>query len=349
MSAKVKVGIVGGAGYVGGELLRLLLRHPNAEVVAVTSRRHAGRPVWKAHPNLRGLTALKFIAPEALPDVDALFLALPHGTAMHQIDEYAARAEYVFDLSADFRLKRPELYERYYGWTHPRPELLGEFVYGLPELHRDELRGARRVAVPGCTATAAILPLKPLVARLPVKLVVVDAKVGSSAAGAEPSPGSHHPERAGVVRSFRPTGHRHLAEMEQELNPDGRISLNFSPHAVELVRGILSTAHVFFEPGFDYDETLIWRVYRERYGGEPFVRFVKERSGLHRYPEPKLVAGTNLCDIGFERDERTGRLVVICALDNLMKGAAGQAVQGFNVALGFDETAGLEAVGLHPI
>ncbi len=349
MSAAVRVAVVGGSGYTGGELLRLLLQHPYARVEAVTSRRHAGRPVWKVHPNLRGRTDLKFIGPEALEEYDTLFLALPHGTTMEQVDEYAVRAQKLIDLSADFRLKDPAAYLRYYGKKHPRPQLLKQFVYGLPELHRAEIQGAKWVAVPGCTATAAVLPLWPLVQRFPIRLVVIDAKVGSSAAGSEPSPASHHPERAGVVRSFQPTGHRHLAEMEQELNPHGSISLNFSPHAVELVRGILSTAHVFFEEGFPCSEQDVWQAYLGAYRGEPFVRFVKGRSGLYRYPEPKLLLGTNFCDIGFEKDERTGRLVVMAAIDNLMKGAAGQAVQCFNLMWGFDERMGLDAVGFHPI
>ncbi|HED04412.1 MAG TPA: N-acetyl-gamma-glutamyl-phosphate reductase [Candidatus Fraserbacteria bacterium] len=344
---RYRVAIAGGSGYAGGELLRLLLRHPGVQLVAISSRSQAGRSVYKIHPNLRGATELKFSRPEELEPVELLFTALPHGRVMRQIEFFMSRAERIVDLSADFRLKDPRDYPSYYGYEHRRPELLKEFVYGLPELHREEIKGAHLVAVPGCTAAAAITPLKPLTEQFGVKLVVVDAKVGSSAAGAAASPAGHHPERAGVVRSFKPTGHRHLAEMKQELDPHDRISLNFSPHAVEMVRGILSTSHVFLED--DYDERTIWQCYLEAYGQEPFVRLVKERTGLYRYPEPKLLLGTNFCDIGFERDARTGRLVVISALDNLTKGAAGQAVQCMNLMLGLDERLGLNEWGFHPV
>lgn len=340
---KLQAAVVGGSGYTGGELVRLLLGHPHVELVAVTSRRYAGKPLTRLHPNLRGATALKFIAPEALPRVDVLFVALPHGTVMDQVDALLERCRWLLDLSADFRLKNPQDYVIWYGQEHPKPELLEEFVYGLPELHRERLRSARRVAVPGCTATVAILALKPLVQAFDVRLVVVDAKVGSSAGGAQAGPATHHPERSGVVRSFAPSGHRHTAEMLQEL---GLQALHFSPHAVELVRGISATCHVFLEG--DYDERDVWQAYLRAYRQEPFIRLVKERAGLYRFPEPKLVAGTNFCDIGFAKDARGGRLVVMAAIDNLMKGAAGQAVQCMNLMCGFAEPAGLQAWALHP-
>ncbi|MBI1730727.1 N-acetyl-gamma-glutamyl-phosphate reductase [Candidatus Acetothermia bacterium] len=344
---EIQAAVVGGSGYTGGELLRLLLRHPEIELTGIVSRSQAGKAVHRAHPNLRGVTDLKFISPDALSTSDLIFLALPHGTAMSEIDRYLKAADRVIDLSADFRLREPASYPTWYEHEHPRPELLEQFVYGMPELHRAEIKGARWVAVPGCTATAAIIPLKPIIDTFKVKFVVVDAKVGSSAGGTLPGPDSHHPERVGVVRSFKPTGHRHLAEMEQELNPSGEISISFSPHAVELVRGILATCHVFFADS-GYSEKEVWQAYLSAYKEEPFVRFVKERTGIYRFPEPKLVAGTNFCDIGFERDEHSGRLVVMCAIDNLMKGAAGQAVQCMNLMFGFDERMGLEAWALHP-
>ena len=344
--ARVRVGIVGGSGYTGGELLRLLLQHPGVEVAAVTSRRYKGKNVARVHPNLRGACAIKFTDPEDLPRVDALFTALPHGTVMDQIERFTACADKVLDLSADFRLKNPQNYETWYGHPHTQSSYLEAFVYGLPEWHREQIKDARWVAVPGCTATAAILPLKPLAEAFKLRLVVVDAKVGSAAGGAGFNLSTHHPERSGVVRSFKPSGHRHTAEMLQELGlPD--TAVNFSPHAVELVRGILSTCHVFVEGA--YDEKDVWQAFLKAYRDEPFVRIVKERSGIYRFPEPKLVAGTNFCDIGFEKDERTGRLVVMAAIDNLMKGAAGQAVQCLNLMCGFEETAGLTGLGFHPI
>lgn len=346
---KLRVAIVGGSGYTGGELLRLLLRHPNVEIAAVTSRSSRGKSVYKTHPNLRGATGLKFTNPDDLEGerYDLLFLALPHGASMDRMDYFLTLADKVIDLSADFRLKDAENYLSWYGYEHKNPRLLHQFVYGMPELHRQRIKGADLIAVPGCMATAAIIPLKPLVDEFKVRLVVVDAKVGSSAGGAEANPGSHHPERSGVVRCYKPTGHRHIAEMEQELNPDGLISFNFSPHAIEMVRGIMSTIHVFMED--DYEEREIWQAYIKAYKDEPFVRLMKERGGLYRYPEPKLLIGTNYCDIGFEKDERTGRLVVMSALDNLTKGAAGQALQCMNLMFRLDERAGLEDLGFHPI
>lgn len=340
----IRASIVGGSGYVGGELLRLLLGHPHVEVQQVTSQRYAGRYVYSVHPNLRGRTRLQFSPPDALQPCDLLFLALPHGQAAGQIETFAHLAGRIIDLSADFRLRDPAAYRRWYGWEHPAPGWLERFVYGLPELHRDELRGARYASGVGCNATAVILALWPLARAGLIERVVAEVKVGSSEGGAQHSLASHHPERSGVVRSFAPTGHRHQAEVLQEL---GELELHFSATAVELVRGVLCTAHVF--PREPLEEREVWRIYREAYGGEPFVRIVKERRGVYRYPEPKILAGSNFCDVGFERDPSSNRLVVISALDNLMKGAAGTAVQAMNVMMGWEETAGLEFVGLHPV
>ena len=342
---KVQVGIVGGSGYVGGELLRLLVQHPHVEIAAVTSRNYKGKAISRVHPNLRGVPLSKFSDPDKLPKVDVLFTGLPHGLVMDQIECFTSIAEQVIDLSADFRLRNPAAYATWYGQPHTQPSLLGRFVYGMPELHREEIQDACWVAVPGCTATVAILPLKPLVDTFDVKLVVVDAKVGSSAGGASVSLATHHPERSGVIRSFKPSGHRHTAEMVQELGL-GEEAINFSPHAVELIRGILATCHVFIDG--DFTEQDVWQAYLRAYQNEPFIRLVKERTGIYRFPEPKLLAGTNYCDIGFEKDPRTGRLVVMAAIDNLMKGAAGQAVQCFNLMCGFPEDEGLQTLALHP-
>jgi N-acetyl-gamma-glutamyl-phosphate/LysW-gamma-L-alpha-aminoadipyl-6-phosphate reductase len=270
----------------------------------------------------------------------------------------------VIDLSADFRLRSAALYRKWYGDDHPAPDLLASAVYGLPELHRAELRDAPLVSGVGCNATAAILGLAPLYSSRVVDFsvpLVVEAKVGSSAAGASSGPGTHHPDRSGAVRSFQPTGHRHTAELVQELgqlvgNGAGEAGtqsrmleqrIAFSATAVELVRGVLVTAHVFLrEP---LDERALWRIYRQAYGDEPFIRLVKERSGVYRYPEPKILAGSNFCDIGFELDPEGNRVVVMAALDNLMKGASGTAVQALNCIFGWDESLGLTFPGLHPI
>lgn len=335
--------VVGGSGYAGGELVRLLLGHPRVELRQVTSERLAGRYVHTAHPNLRGRTRLQFARVDDLEACDVLFLALPHGEAAARIDRFASLARRVVDLSSDFRLRDVRAYARWYGAEHPAPEWLGRFVYGLPELRRDELREARFASGVGCNATAATLAMLPLARAGLVERVVIDLKVGSSEGGNGASAASHHPERSGAVRSFAPAGHRHEAEVLQELGP---LDLHFSVTAVEMVRGALCTAHVFLREPVDDRE--VWRLFRDAYASEPFVRIVKERAGLHRYPEPKVLAGTNYCDVGFERDPRSNRLVVISALDNLGKGAAGTAVQAMNLMTGFDETAGLEFAGLHP-
>lgn len=341
----MKAAIVGGSGYVGGELLRLLLRHPQVEVTQVTSNSMAGKPVSRAHPNLRRATDLAFVPRNALRPADVTFVATPHGEAMGIMPDLLGSGGIVVDLSADHRLKDPRQYPIYYGTDHPHPELLIESVYGLPELHREQLRNARLIAVPGCIATASILALRPLVASelIESKKVVVDAKSGSSASGREAGPAGQHAERSGVMRAYAPAGHRHTAEIEQETG--AHIAL--SCHAVEAVRGVLTTCHAFVRR--PVDEKKLWRTYRAAYGGEPFVRIVHDADGIHREPEPKILSGTNYCDLGFASDPHAGRVVAIAAIDNLMKGAAGNAVQCFNIRAGFPETHGLEFLGLHPI
>jgi N-acetyl-gamma-glutamyl-phosphate/LysW-gamma-L-alpha-aminoadipyl-6-phosphate reductase len=342
---RLTAGIVGGSGYVGGELLRLLLFHPHVEVTQVTSASQTGRYVYTIHPNLRGVSQLKFIHPDALEPVDVLLLAMPHGEAAERIERYAGLAGHIVDCSADFRLRDPADYARWYGRAHPAPEWLARFVYGLPERYRDDLRGTRFASGVGCNATVSILALAPLADAGWLRQAVVDIKVGSSEAGASPSASSHHPQRSGIVRSFMPTGHRHQAEIVQALGDS--FELHFSVTAVELVRGALATCHCFLDRTVEDKD--LWGLYRGAYADEPFVRLVKSRMGLHRYPEPKMLAGTNLCDVGFEVDADSGRVVVLAAIDNLMKGAAGSAVQSLNVMMGWDETCGLTFPGLYPI
>ncbi len=344
----MRVGIVGAGGYAGGELLRLLLAHPEVREVVAGSESLAGKPVTAAHPNLRKRTDLGFVRYEDVTGCDVLFLSLPNGS--HRAPEFQDRAKLVIDLSSDHRLRDAADYERWYDAPHPHPDALGRWVYGIPELHRDQIRGAARVTGAGCNATATLLALLPLFDADVVdraRPVVVECKVGSSEGGREPSDDSHHPERVGVVRSFKPVGHRHTAEVEQELALGGaRPRVDLSVTSVELVRGVLATAHVYLtRPLEDKD---LWKIYRQRYAKEPFVRIVKERAGIYRYPEPKLLAGTNFADVGFAADPRGDRVVALCAIDNLMKGAAGNGVQAMNVALGIDEQAGLGFTGLHP-
>ncbi len=344
---RAAVSVVGGSGYVGGELARLLGSHPHVTLRQVTSAGQAGHYLHAVHPNLRGTTDLRFTDPASLESCDVLFLALPHGEAAAQIERFADLAHRIVDCSADFRLRDPAAYRRWYGADHPAPQWLGKFVYGLPELHRADLAGARYASGVGCNATVTTLALAPLTGHGLLQRVVADVKVGSSEGGAQPSPGSHHPERAGAVRSFMPTGHRHQAEIRQELGEG--FELSFSVTAVGLVRGALVTAHCFLtEP---VEERDLWKLYRTRYQNEPFLRLVRQRTGIHRFPEPKLLAGSNWCDVGFEvdADSAVNRVVVVAALDNLMKGAAGSAVQSMNLMMGWEETAGLTFPGLHPI
>jgi LysW-gamma-L-alpha-aminoadipyl-6-phosphate/LysW-L-glutamyl-5-phosphate reductase len=343
----LNVSIAGASGYVGGELLRLLIGHPDVAVAHATSRRYTGKYVYQVHPNLRGCTTNKFVHPDQLEPCDVLFLALPHGEAARNIERYAKLAPRIVDCSADFRLRDTEAYRRWYGNDHPAPEWVERFVYGLPEVHRQDLRGARYASGVGCNATATNLALLPLVrAGLvdEVHPVVVEIKVGSSEGGAEASESSHHPERAGAVRSFAPVGHRHTSEVEQIT---GLKNVHLSVTSVELVRGALATAQVFTSK--EIADKDLWQAYREFARAEPFVRIVKERTGIYRYPEPKILAGSNYADIGFALNQETGRIVSICAIDNLMKGAAGSAIQCMNIMCDFAETAGLEFMGLHPV
>lgn len=341
------VSIIGGSGYGGGELLRLLLGHPNVEVKQVTSRSHLGEYVYQVHPNLRKRTQLKFVDPAQVEPVDVLFLALPHGQAQNHIEQYAALAGKIIDLSADFRLKDPVQYQKWYDEPHAAPGWLGKFVYGLPELHRAEMAGASYISGVGCNATASNLALLPLVKAGLVELdqpIYVEIKVGSSESGAEGNAGSHHAERANVIRTFSAFGHRHTAEVIQEL---GLTNVSLTITAVDLVRGVLATAHAKVRPGVVNKD--LWKAYRAVANENPFIRIVKEQRGIYRVPEPKIVAGSNYADIGFELDESNGHVVSICAIDNLMKGASGTAVQCLNLMMGWDETLGLEFAGLHPI
>jgi N-acetyl-gamma-glutamyl-phosphate/LysW-gamma-L-alpha-aminoadipyl-6-phosphate reductase len=349
-----KVSVIGASGYVGGELLRLLSRHPGVEIVAAHSRVHAGEYVHRVHPNLRGVLSLQFTGEDPVSIAsksDLVFLSVPHGASVKLTPKLVDMGVRIIDMSADFRLKDPSAYKLWYHYEHPYPDLLGRFVYGLPELHREELRGARYASAPGCNAAAAILALAPLARSGMIRgTIVVDVKVGSSGAGGKPSLATHFSERFGVVRPYAPAGHRHVAEIEQELRVvSGREhAVAMSAHSVNMVRGILSTSHVFVDSG-DMDPAKVWRAYREMYRDEPFIRFVRDKKGIFRYPDPKIVVGSNFADIGFELDPHTSRIVALSAIDNLMKGAAGSALQAMNLMLGFDERTALDAAPLHPI
>ena len=357
----VTASVIGGSGFTGGELLRLLAGHPTVEIAEVTSRSKAGKSVGSVHPPLRGAD-LRFTEPADLESVDVLFTATPHGVSMGQIDEFFDIADTVVDLSADFRLETESQYEEWYD-GHDSPEYLERAEYALPEINRENLAGAELIAGGGCNATATILGLYPLFEHDILEgsaeqssagdqnssssgngeQVVVDVKVGSSEGGAGGGEASSHPERSGVVRPYAPTGHRHEAEIEQFLGT----SVSFTCHAVDMIRGASATSHVF--PSGPVSKGDLWQAYRGCYEDEPFVRMAAGGSGVYRYPEPKSVAGTNLAEVGFELDPSNKRIVVFSAIDNMMKGSAGQAVHAANIALGLEETAGLEFAGLHPV
>ncbi len=340
----IRAAVVGAAGYVGGELLRLLLGHPRVTVTQAVSTRLPGRRVDGVHPNLRGQTDLAFRGEEDLDDCDVLLLATPHRATMRLLPKLAPRAGVVVDLSADFRLRDPATYARWYGVEHAAPDLLPEFVTGCPELSREALRGADRISVPGCTATAATLALHPLAAAgLIEPLVVVDARSGSSGAGAAAGAANVHAERSGAMRVFAPLGHRHQAEVAQLTG----LEVCMTATGVEAVRGVQVVCHA--RASAPLDERALRRVYRERYADEPFVRVVAHRHGTHRYPEPKILLGSNYCDVGFAVDAASGQVTLIAALDNLVKGAAGNAVQCLNIRMEWPERLGLEFPGLHPI
>ena len=348
----MRIAVVGGSGYAGGELLRLLIPHPEAEITLITSRRYAGEPVYMNHPNLRGITTLKFSpldVSKLADNCDLVFLATPHGTSKDLAPALIERGLKVIDLSADFRLKDRGGYPTWYGWEHPNPELLEKAVYGLPELYKEEIAGAELVACPGCMAGASILALAPVVKAgyVDESRIVVDAKIGSSGGGIDPSPAGHHPERFGGLRPYNVVGHRHTAEIEQELSAlgGGEVKVAFSPHSVNMARGILATCHLWLEKPLE--ERDVWKAYRELYGDEPFIRIVKYKKGLYQLPDPKVVVGTNFCDIGFELDDHVNRLVALSAIDNIVKGASGQAVQCFNIMMGLDERTGLNLIGIH--
>ena len=349
----VRVAVLGASGYTGGELLRILALHPEAEVVVATSREYAGKPIHFVHFNLRGFYRGLRFTPFSLDavlkaEVDTVFSALPHGVGIEYTRSLYEHGIQVVDLSADYRLKDPELYKKWYGWEHPYPDLLAKAVYGLPELHRDELPGAKLIASPGCNATAAIFAAAPLAREGLVEgdRLVVDVKVGSSEGGSKPTRGSHHPERENAIRPYDAGGHRHAAEAEQELSrlAGRRIRVSLIPHAVSSIRGALASAHAWASRGVTSQELL--RLYASFYRGMRFVRLV--HGTPPGYPDPKYVVGSNYVDVGFAVEETLGRVTGFAAIDNLVRGAAGQAVQAWNISRGWDEALGLDYPPLKP-
>lgn len=341
---KIRVAIFGGSGYGGSELLRILLVHPNVELVFVTANEHAGKPVGEVHRNLHGLTELSFIkAPdelESLSDLDCVFFALPHGQAMSIVPGLRSSIKAI-DLSGDFRLRDESLFQKHYKQQHTAMTAQREFVYGLTETNREAIRQARLIANPGCFATATLLGLAPLVANgLLNGRVVVDAKTGSSGSGAKAAANTHHPQRMNSFYAYKPFTHQHVPEIEQELNHvgDWTNELVFMTHSLPVSRGIF--ASIYAESKRELSETDLHQLYADYYRDSFFVRLV---SGS---PDINWVKTTNFCDIGFA--VRDKQVVVFSAIDNLVKGAAGQAVQNMNLMFGLDENTGLLLVGTNP-
>jgi N-acetyl-gamma-glutamyl-phosphate reductase len=348
-SEKLKIAIVGSSGYTGGELYRLLLHHRYAAVAAVTSEKSAGQPITSIFPQLSGLTDLvcEPLNPEVIArKADFVFLALPHVTAQEAAFRFQQLGKKVVDLSADYRLTDPALYEKWYEHCHQYPDLLKSAVYGLPELHREKIKMAALVANPGCYPTSAILGLAPLVKKGSIDLttIIIDSKSGVTGAGRSPSLAHHFPEVNEGLMAYKIGTHRHTPEIEQELGAlaGKAVTISFTPHLIPMNRGILTTIYAALNPAADTGR--LHSLYRDFYRNEPFIRVLP----AGQFPNVRNVRGSNFCDIGVYADPRTGRAVVVTVIDNLVKGASGQAIQNMNLMMGFDETEGLKLAGLFP-
>lgn len=342
----IKVGIVGGTGYTGAELLRLLAGHPQVELVAITSRSERGLPVAEMFPNLRGRVDLAFIEPDEqlLSDCDLVFYATPNGTAMQQVPALLAAGVKVIDLAADFRLRDPAVWQQWYKLPHACPELLEEAVYGLPEVNRAAIREARLVANPGCYATAVELGFLPLLEAqaIDTQRLIANAASGVSGAGRKAEVATLLCEASESYKAYGVPGHRHLPEIKQLLQQATGITpgLTFVPHLIPMIRGIHATLYsVLRDPGMD-----LQALYEQRYANEPFVDVLPFAS----HPETRSVRGANTCRIALHRPQGGDTVVVLSVIDNLVKGAAGQAVQNMNLMCGLPETAGLDGIALLP-
>lgn len=350
MAKKFRIAIAGASGYAGAELVRLAAAHPYFEIAALTSEKSAGQSIASVFPSLTGVVQHTFeaLAPEALAErADALFLALPHTKSQEPVALCMRAGKLVVDLSADYRLKNVAAYEQWYETPHAHPALLPKAVYGLPELHRSAIAKAKLVASPGCYPTAAILQLAPLFAKGLVQLdsIVIDAKSGVSGAGRSPALPYHFPEAHESLEPYKIGKHRHIPEIEQELSAvmgaPGAVTIAFTPHLVPMNRGILSTAYCKLKTEIKLPE--LRALYREFYKGERFIRLYEDIA-----PNPRYTKGSNFCDIGVYADQRAGWVVTVAAVDNLVKGAAGQAIQAMNLMLGIPEETGLTAPGSYP-
>lgn len=343
----IKVGIIGATGYAGSELVRLITQHPKAELVTMTSQSYAGQEYKEVYSNYSHLDYVceEEHIEEMAEKCDVIFLALPHGVASKKINADLLSKTKIIDLGADFRIQDVDVYEKWYT-THYSKDILPEAVYGLCEINRDKIKGKRIVANPGCYTSCSILSLYPLVKEGMIDLssIIIDAKSGATGAGRGLSLGNHYCELNESVKAYKVASHRHTPEIEEQLSiaAGQDIVLNFTPHLIPMDRGILATCYATLNKKYTYDD--IRKAYEKHYGNEHFIRLTKE--GV--FPETKWVKGSNFVDIGFTVDERTNRVIVIGALDNLFKGAAGQAVQNMNIIMGIEETTGIDYVPIFP-
>jgi N-acetyl-gamma-glutamyl-phosphate reductase len=344
----MQVGIVGASGYTGAELIRLLHLHPRAELSYLTAHTYAGKTVGELYPHLLPYAEMRFAdfaAGEALEQAEVFFICLPHGEAMQAVPQLIDGGAKVIDLSADFRLDSAAQYQEWYGLEHSAAAFLEEAVYGLPEVNRAAIAEARLVAVPGCYPTASTLALAPLLQAgwLAGGVVLIDAKSGVSGAGRGLSLDTHYPQCDASVKPYNVLRHRHIPEMEQEMAKLAQepVRAVFTPQLVPMSRGILSTTYALLRAGA---REQLWERYEETYANEPFVRLLPEGE----WPQTKAVSGSNYCQVGVTVDERSGWMVAAAAIDNLVKGASGQAVQCFNLVMGLEETMGLEGLALFP-
>lgn len=343
----IKVGIIGATGYAGSELVRLITQHPKAELVTMTSQSYAGQEYKEVYSNYSHLDYVceEEHIEEMAEKCDVIFLALPHGVASKKINADILSKTKIIDLGADFRIQDVDVYEKWYT-THYSKDILPEAVYGLCEINRDKIKGKRIVANPGCYTSCSILSLYPLVKEGMIDLssIIIDAKSGATGVGRGLSLGNHYCELNESVKAYKVASHRHTPEIEEQLSiaAGQDIVLNFTPHLIPMDRGILATCYATLNKKYTYDD--IRKAYEKHYGNEHFIRLTKE--GV--FPETKWVKGSNFVDIGFTVDERTNRVIVIGALDNLFKGAAGQAVQNMNIIMGIEETTGIDYVPIFP-
>ena len=348
MSTLKKISIIGATGYAGAELLRLLHNHPEVQVMHLTSESHTGEAISDIYPHLRGIYDQKLISMKDIDtiskDSDFVFICLPHGHAMEVGKALEGTGVRIIDLGADYRFSDTDVYEAWYHVPHTHKDAAR--VYGLAELYRDDIKDASIIGNAGCFTTCSILALAPLAKKNLVEMdsIVVDAKSGVSGAGRSPKPGNHFPELYDSFKAYNVAKHRHTPEIEQAMTDlsGEKCILNFTPHLVPMSRGILATSYAKLKPGVTPED--VDAAYHELYDNEYFVRLL----GRGGYPATKAVRGSNFCDIAWHIDERTGRVIVLSAIDNLVKGAAGQAVQNFNIACGFDEKTGLDVVPMYP-